>query len=154
MKIKFLILIIYCAFCASYGKSIEKKAPWYNPNQMVFDSVPIQDQNYFITLHLALGLNERAHAAPFDPASDHAKRDPVEPLDLPQDINLSQETYYHLKSINTPQDFSTELLDWTEDSFDLSDDEIHEMVVKNSICRTNGQQCITPGDVGQACCPF
>uniref|UniRef100_A0A1B0CYX4 Uncharacterized protein n=1 Tax=Phlebotomus papatasi TaxID=29031 RepID=A0A1B0CYX4_PHLPP len=39
---------------------------------MAFDSVPSHNQDYFITLHLALGLNERAHAAPFDPFTWHS----------------------------------------------------------------------------------
>ncbi|GAB0096219.1 hypothetical protein DMENIID0001_117010 [Sergentomyia squamirostris] len=153
MKIKFLLLIIYCALSVCLTKSVEneKKSSWNNPNQRVFDSVPIRDQNQFITLHLALGLNERAHAAPFDPVHRNQQ---IPTLNLPQDINLSSQDYYNLRSISTPDDFSTELLDWTEDSFDLTDDEIHQMVVKNSICRSDNYQCITPGDVGQACCPF
>ncbi|XP_059613164.1 uncharacterized protein LOC132259515 [Phlebotomus argentipes] len=153
MKIKFLILIIYCTLCAIEGRSKGKQQFWNNPNQMAFDSVPIQEQNHFITLHLALGLNERAHATPFDPTRS-AKDKQTEPLELPQDINLSSETYQTLRAISTPEDFSMDLLDWTEGSFTLSDDEIHQMVVKNSVCRFEGRQCITPGDVGQACCPF
>ncbi|XP_055700996.1 uncharacterized protein LOC129800551 [Phlebotomus papatasi] len=151
MKTTFIILIIYCAFSASEEKSIKKEA--VNPNQMAFDSVPSHNQDYFITLHLALGLNERAHAAPFDPVDGFQGRQ-LEALDLPQDINLSTETYNFLRAIMTPDDFSTDLLDWTEDTFALTDDDIHEMVVRSSVCQSDGQQCITPGDIGSVCCPF
>ena len=52
-----------------------------------------------------------------------------------------------------PENFSLNLLDWTEKKFKIKDDDVVEIVQHNKVCLESGK-CVEPRDVGSNCCLF
>ena len=74
-------------------------------------------------------------------------------LKLPEDINVSMETYDKLNEIHVPEDFSTDLYIWTKLTYHLDDYEAYEIIIGGQLCFP-AYGCFDLSDIGSFCCPF
>lgn len=56
-------------------------------------------------------------------------------------------------ALDEPEGFSDDLLNWTEEEFELEDPEVVELVQRGVVCLASGK-CVSIGDVGSNCCLF
>lgn len=56
-------------------------------------------------------------------------------------------------SLDAPENFSLDLLEWTQASFEMQDDDVVQLLSFGVVCLDNGK-CIYPSDVGSNCCLF
>ena len=61
------------------------------------------------------------------------------------------EKFEHLE--NEPENFSTDLLNYTKSEFKMKDSDVNELVKKKRVCLDSGK-CYNPSDVGTNCCIF
>lgn len=54
---------------------------------------------------------------------------------------------------NEPENFSTDLLNYTKTEFNMKDSEVKQLVTKRRVC-LDGGKCYNPSDVGTNCCIF
>lgn len=92
------------------------------------------DRDYFIIYYLTKGLIEKF--ASFE----------MEPL-------IHQNCSVNFSMLVEPQNFSTNLVNWTQEKYELKDEQVVEIVVHKKVCLTSGK-CVVPGDVGSNCCLF
>lgn len=91
----------------------------------------IADRDHFILYYLAKGLEQRLRH------------------DSTQVIQIDCK----FDNLVEPENFSVDLLNWTEAEFEMRDGDVARLLSKNVVCLDNGK-CIYPHDVGSNCCLF
>jgi hypothetical protein len=52
-----------------------------------------------------------------------------------------------------PVGFAVDLLDWAKDHFEMTDENVHDLVEQEYVCMPS-KGCYDPNDIGGHCCPF
>lgn len=94
----------------------------------------LTDREYFILHYLRKGLIEKFSV-------------------LGQETLLESKFSSKFSQLVEPKNFSLNLLDWTEEKFEIKDDDVIEIVQHNKVCLESGK-CVEPRDVGSNCCLF
>lgn len=100
--------------------------------------IAFSDRDSFIVFHLAKGLIEK---------SDNLC------LEIRDALLGILNIHRAFKRLDEPEGFSVDLLDWTEDEYDVEDGQVVELVTYNGVCLESGK-CVSPRDVGSNCCIF
>jgi hypothetical protein len=100
--------------------------------------IVISDRDSFIVFYLAKGLIEKS-------------------VSLSPDVRdmLTAVLNHHraFKRLDEPEGFSVDLLKWTEDEYEVEEEQVVELVTYNGVCLDSGK-CVVPRDVGSNCCIF
>jgi hypothetical protein len=145
MKALIVLVAIFSLWLDLSCGNPNKEANHYRtPSQFEMDSVLEADRPQFVAYHISLGLNER-------------QRNDV--TFFPRLETISSEKREAFNKIETPLNFSVNLLDWTElelvpkknghikDSYGIAND-----AGMMEVCFPSG--CVDPNDAGSLCCPF
>jgi hypothetical protein len=73
-------------------------------------------------------------------------------VDFAPDFKLDHHYAEKFEHLVEPANFSNNLLNWAKDDFAMQDEDVVELVQRNSIC-VNGK-CFNISDVGSNCCIF
>jgi hypothetical protein len=92
------------------------------------------DRDYFIVYFLRKGLIEKFKGLGIECPLEHS--------------NSSK-----FAQLIEPENFSVKLVDWTEEEFEMEDEDLVEMVATRKVCLESGK-CVMPRDVGSNCCVF
>lgn len=73
--------------------------------------------------------------------------------DLTDELPDSPESFTEFEDLVEPENFSQDLLEWTQDEFEMEDTDVARLLTHNVVCLDNGR-CIRANDVGSNCCIF
>lgn len=73
-------------------------------------------------------------------------------------MNVSQDEqqrpeFNQFEALDEPEGFSSNLLNWTQEEFELEDPDVVKLVQRGVVCLGSGK-CVSIGDVGSNCCLF
>ncbi|CAO1297957.1 unnamed protein product [Diamesa hyperborea] len=109
-------------------------------SQKFFDSINANDRENFIIYYLEKGLEKQLEA------SGRAL--------LKKAVEVVEEEFEKFENLeNEPENFSTDLLNYTKTEFKMKDSDVNELVKQKRVCLGSGK-CYSPSDVGTNCCIF
>lgn len=72
---------------------------------------------------------------------------------LGKEAPIGPESYSEFSELKEPENFSLNLVDWTQEQFEMEDEDVVEIVKQGTVCLDSGK-CVRPADVGSNCCLF